>query len=466
MPALVAAVARFSDVLLIAKTLNDTNWRLNTVSWIFKIRKQFFLSRQFYSGALKIYPADEQNLIELLIYTDPTYTSNTTRYMNKNNSRTPRSRPGDAIFRALFGSCTGQAYQSTCAGTYGCSANDAYQYNDNRGDNNGKNISEKAALQERLNRDPFLGSVIDVTPARSVESRSSARKHNISFLSNPEDLSQSSFTLDETHTVEDTQYAATPSNGTPTTEEERRNARKMFVQRYRKFQHSYASTPQNVANVENHDGNGHSPRGDPRIEQCNTMNTINTIYSSEFDSAWKSTEQLHLDRSLYRQTELHSLETQRHQEMMTTRLKPIRSVSLNTDSVTADTSRSSSYYRHDHSGSDDLLLVDDSSSTDDDVEYGEIWLCVLRRWSSSIVSSLNIICAHYNANEWFDVHSIGLGITWINMVADEESWNIAFKIIHGSSNLFRCNQFLYRYILNCRTCGSYYICEETVICFS
>mmetsp|Transcript_3096 Transcript_3096/g.4503 ORF Transcript_3096/g.4503 Transcript_3096/m.4503 type:complete len:292 (-) Transcript_3096:151-1026(-) len=291
--------------------------------------------------------------------------------MNKNDNRTPRSRPGDAIFRALFGSCTGQAYQSTCAGTYGCSADDGYPQYNNKGANNvEKKRAHTAALQERVSRDPFLGSVIEVTPARSTGSRSSARKHNISFLSNPEDLSQNSFTLDESHAVDEPRYVVTPPGGIQTTEEERRNARKIFVQRYRKFQHSYASTPQNT-NLEQHD----TRRGDERIEQCNTMNTMNTIYSSEFDSAWKSTEQLHLDRSsMYRQTELHSLEAQRHQEMMmTTRLKPVRSASLNTDSVTADTSKSSSDFRHDHSGSDDLLLlVDDSSSTDDDMEYGEI----------------------------------------------------------------------------------------------
>ena len=61
-------------------------------------------------------------------------------------------------------------------------------------------------------------------------------------------------------------------------ENERRAARNIFVSRYRKFQH--ASPPKNNVNTYN-DGYAQG------IEQCGTMNTLGTIYSSEFDSAWK-----------------------------------------------------------------------------------------------------------------------------------------------------------------------------------
>ena len=150
-----------------------------------------------------------------------------------------------------------------------------------------------------LNPRNLVGSFV------SVQKSNGATNNNTSFLSHPEDLTMSTAqmtALDDSGITFDSSSLSSqreqhsnarlvsPENYNYTgrvrsSESERRAARQIFVSRYRKFQHG-SSSNQNQ-------GSGHSHT----IEQCGTMNTLGTIYSSEFDSAWKHSPTLnsHVD---------------------------------------------------------------------------------------------------------------------------------------------------------------------------
>jgi len=186
-----------------------------------------------------------------------------------------RNRPGSAIFQALFGSCTGTNYRSyNC--DYGCTGAKA-----------GRNPYEQAEhveLRSKANNG-LVGSYINVPMAMDKQQVDHSNS-NASFLSHPEDLTMSTANSSfNTGITSNQSRIVTPEETDQRriaiSADDRRAARAEFVNRYRRFQYTERHMDRSQGNSDQVEAYNHQ-----HIEPCETMNTLGTVYSSEFASAW------------------------------------------------------------------------------------------------------------------------------------------------------------------------------------
>jgi len=268
------------------------------------------------------------------------------------------------LFKTLFGSCTGENYKSYACHN-DCTAPEAAPPPRKK---HYQRTSQEIRRQQSRKPHSLVGSYVSVHQEQQEEHNS-----NINFLSRPEEVlddsgitfqSHSNHNSNQEEEEEEDMHVVTPehdhrggggegvNDGFAFSEGQRMVARQMFVSRYRRFQYQENSG----------------------IEPCNTMNTMNTfgtIYSSEFDSAWKHEG----DYDPYRQQNYHPESLNNTIAMGGAGGFP-QSPLPRVVSHGSQRSRSKSSLASTRCKNDDLLLIveddDEASYPDDERQFGEI----------------------------------------------------------------------------------------------